>query len=114
MATLTSPSEIARETLKTLAARKLAPTPDNYAQAYQEISGATQATTSAAAVQPNAQSVAAESPGTSPEITWSSMIRDLLRQLDMPHKGITTTRKKEGIETVLSRFSSDPAVLHEK
>ena len=114
MATLTSPSEIARETLKMLAARKLAPTPDNYAQAYQEISGVTQAATGAATVQPNAQSVAMESPGASPEITWSSMIRDLLRQLDMPHKGITTTRKKEGIETVLSRFSSDPALLHEK
>jgi diguanylate cyclase len=114
MATLTSPSEIARETLKMLAARKLAPTPDNYAQAYQEISGVTQAATGAAAVQPNAHSVAVESPGVSPEITWSSMIRDLLRQLDMPHKGITTTRKKEGIETVLSRFSSDPALLHEK
>ena len=114
MATLTSPSEIARETLKMLAARKLAPTPDNYAQAYQEISGVTQAATGAATVQPNAQSVAVESPGASPEITWSSMIRDLLRQLDMPHKGITTTRKKEGIETVLSRFSSDPALLHEK
>lgn len=114
MATLTSPSEIARETLKMLAARKLAPTPDNYAQAYQEISGVTQTATGAAAVQQNAQSVAVESPGASPEITWSSMIRDLLRQLDMPHKGITTTRKKDGIETVLSRFSSDPALLHEK
>ena len=114
MATLTSPSEIARETLKMLAARKLAPTPDNYAQAYQEISGVTQAATGATAVQPNAQSVTVELPGASPEIIWSSMIRDLLRQLDMPHKGITTTRKKEGIETVLSRFSSDPALLHEK
>jgi diguanylate cyclase len=42
------------------------------------------------------------------------MVRDLLRQLDIPHKGITLTRKKEGVETVLSRFGNDTAVLHEK
>ncbi|QNP60706.1 GGDEF domain-containing protein [Paenacidovorax monticola] len=35
-----SPSEIARETLKQLATRRLAPTPDNYQAIYEEISGA--------------------------------------------------------------------------
>ena len=50
MATPTSPSEIARETLKALAARKLPPTPDNYAQAYQEISGTEPEPSGAAAV----------------------------------------------------------------
>ena len=34
-----NPSEIARETLTTLATRKLAPTPENYAQMYREIGG---------------------------------------------------------------------------
>lgn len=34
-----SPSEIARETLKQLASRRLAPTPDNYLALYDEISG---------------------------------------------------------------------------
>jgi diguanylate cyclase len=153
MATSTSPSEIARETLKALAARKLAPTPDNYAQAYQEISGIAQAPTGAAAVIEHlAQRLALDSPQNTassqvlkqavktqnweqcqnelqnlllqstgkagqelpPELPWSSLIRDLLRQLDIPHKGITLTRKKEGVETVLSRFSSDPAVLRDK
>ena len=33
------PSEIARETLKQLAARRLAPTPDNYLAIYDEIAG---------------------------------------------------------------------------
>ena len=33
------PSEIARETLKQLAARRLAPTPDNYQALYEEIAG---------------------------------------------------------------------------
>jgi diguanylate cyclase len=110
MATLSSPSEIARETLKALAARKLAPTPDNYAQAYQEISGTVPAPAGAAPIELAPQRLAVQSQ----DVSWSSMIRDLLRQLDIPHKGITTTRKKEGVETVLNRFSSDSSVLHEK
>ena len=35
----TIPSELARETLKMLVARKFPPTPDNYAKIYAEISG---------------------------------------------------------------------------
>ena len=35
----TTPAETARETLKRLAARKLAPTPDNFTEVYEEISG---------------------------------------------------------------------------
>ncbi len=152
MATLSSPSEIARETLKALAARKLAPTPDNYAQAYQEITGVKQEPAGAVAVieqlalhltqdspqkapikqalqlaistqnwaqcQKELQNLVTPTTDTSdksnPALAWSSMIRDLLRQLDIPHKGLTTTRKKEGVETVLTRFSKDPAILHEK
>ena len=45
---------------------------------------------------------------------WSEVIRDLLRQLEIPHKGITIARKKEGLETVLTRFGSDPTALSEK
>lgn len=40
-----SPSDIARETLKQLAARRLTPTPDNYQALYEEISGAPAAPT---------------------------------------------------------------------
>ncbi|HUX90830.1 MAG TPA: diguanylate cyclase [Gallionellaceae bacterium] len=153
MAILSNPSEIARETLKALAARQLAPTPENYVQAYQEISGIAAAPAGAVAVIEHiAQCLALESPqyvasskalkqavasqdwehcqnqlqnllfqikdhpkGESiPELSWSSVIHELLRQLDIPHKGITITRKKEGVETVLNRFANDPAVLHEK
>ena len=39
MATLTNPSEIARETLKLLLTRRMPPTPDNYRSIYQEIAG---------------------------------------------------------------------------
>ncbi|MBS0513400.1 MAG: GGDEF domain-containing protein [Proteobacteria bacterium] len=39
MATLSNPSEIARETLRQLAMRRVAPTPDNYKRLYHEIAG---------------------------------------------------------------------------
>jgi len=39
MATLTNPSEIARETLKQLMSRRMAPSPDNYRAIYNEIAG---------------------------------------------------------------------------
>jgi diguanylate cyclase len=47
-------------------------------------------------------------------LAWSELIQDLLRQLETPHKGITITRKKEGLETVLNRFSSKPDELFSK
>jgi diguanylate cyclase len=146
---MSNPSETARETLKLLAARKLAPTPDNYARVYQEISGEAQTTDGAATVlelitqrltqdspkntaigqeinkaikaqnwqqcQSELQKLLAQNKGqTGSEQAWSAMIRDLLTQLETPHKGITVTRKKEGLETVLSRFGADPAVLFDK
>ena len=39
MATLSNPSEIAREALRQLALRRVAPTPDNYRKLYAEIAG---------------------------------------------------------------------------
>ena len=45
---------------------------------------------------------------------WPDLIRDLLRQLETPHKGLTITRKKEGLETVLARFAANPEALFEK
>ncbi len=94
-----NPSNIARETLKLLSARKLAPTPDNYAQVYRELSG-------------EPASVTESEPKLL--LNWSELIRDLLRQLETPHKGITVTRKKEGVETVLGRFAAKPDVLFDK
>jgi diguanylate cyclase len=43
MAEITQPSEIARETLRQLAARRTPPTPDNYRTFYHEIAGTTEA-----------------------------------------------------------------------
>ena len=149
MATPTTPSEIARETLKTLATRKIAPTPEGYARVYQEISGKPVSTSGADKVLAEvAQRMVQESPKSAPigqamkqamaandwvrcqaELqqylfpangeskpapAWPLLIRDLFKQLETPHKGITTTRKKEGLETVLNKFAGDPDVLFEK
>jgi diguanylate cyclase len=101
-----NPSEIARETLTALASRKLAPTPENYAQMYREISGET--------VQAPSADIGATTSKGKLVPAWSDLIRDLLRQLETPHKGITITRKKDGVDTVLTKFSKDPEVLFGK
>jgi len=42
------------------------------------------------------------------------LIRTLLKQLETSHKGITLSRKKEGLSRVLANFAKDPNVLAEK
>src|SRR5574343_2085636 len=74
MPTLTSPFEIARETLRQLAARSVPPTPDNYLTLYQEISGVKVA--DSAFPEKHLRSLAAALPRVSPE-----QLR-LARQLD--------------------------------
>jgi diguanylate cyclase len=100
MSTPLTPPEIARETLKSMVAKKLAPTPDNYARTYHEISGG-------APPDDNA-------PGDNAAPAWPQLIRNLLKQLDTTHKGISITRKKDGLETVLGKFSNNPETLFEK
>ncbi len=144
-----NPSELARETLKTLAQRKLPPTPDNYATIFTEISGEPVANNNGAeSVLRNmaerllqsdksaasgialkkmlsegqwdacAREIEKVLPKTETADTglqsWPVLIRDLLRQLDLTHKGLTITRKKEGLETVLTRFSAKPEILYDK
>ena len=144
---LSNPFELARETLKTLAQRKIWPTPDNYAKIYAEISGVTtEQDNGAEKVLRDIADRLAQDPKSTPsgmalkkmigagnweqclkEIekilpkqngelvqSWSDLIRDLLRQLETTHKGLTITRKKEGVETVLARFAANPETLFEK
>ena len=146
---LTNPSEIARETLKTLALRKTPPTPDNYSKIYAEIGGlpveeddgvllvlkgiadtlSKQSGKSALVGSNLRKSLSAKDwKGYQAELekllpaskdgqmvaSWSELIRDLLRQLETPHKGLTITRKKEGLETVLTRFAANSDTLFEK
>ncbi|MEZ0238463.1 MAG: GGDEF domain-containing protein [Methylophilaceae bacterium] len=42
---------------------------------------------------------------------WGTLIRSLVRQLEASHKGLTTSKKKEGLERVLVNFESDPDQL---
>lgn len=89
-------AELARATLKKLGERGLTPTPEHYARVFQELGGE----------KPPADPTSAPN--------WSALIRDLLRQLEMTHRGVTLSRKKEGLEIVLHRFASKPEVLSEK
>ncbi|MFA6120950.1 MAG: diguanylate cyclase [Sideroxydans sp.] len=95
-----TPSDTARKALTLLASRQLAPTPDNYTQVYRELAGET--------------APAKDSSDIQAKLNWSDLIRDLLKQLETPHKGITISRKKEGVDTVLSRFGTKPDTLFEK
>ena len=144
----TSPSDLARETLKTLALRKTPPTPGNYARIYAEIAGIDgEESNGAEKVLRGIADRLAQTPKSAPaglalkkvigtgdwelclrEIekvlpktgsgetvqSWPDLIRNLLRQLEATHKGLTITRKKEGLETVLARFSANPETLFEK
>lgn len=147
---LSNPPDIARETLKTLALRKIPPTPDNYNKIYAEIGGI--ASNEDAGAQQVLQKLAdtlSKQTGKSADVgnqlllalasqnwatyllevekilptaqdggattlAWSELIRNLLRQLERPHKGLTIPRKREGLDTVLSRFANNPHVLFEK
>ncbi len=55
-----------------------------------------------------------ESTHTRTEVNWGLLIRSLVRQLEISHKGTTLTRKKEGLSRVLTNFAKDPSVLAEK
>jgi diguanylate cyclase len=48
------------------------------------------------------------------EANWSVLIRNLLKQLEVSHKGVTLSRKKDGLSKVLTNFASDSDVLAQK
>lgn len=101
-----NPSEVARETLIVLSSRKLAPTPENYSRVFEEISGISTEQAKSTPTEENSPQKL--------QPAWSELIQDMLRQLETPHKGITITRKKEGLETVLNRFAARPDEMFEK
>ncbi|MDI1308193.1 MAG: GGDEF domain-containing protein [Methylotenera sp.] len=47
-------------------------------------------------------------------VNWSTLLRYLLKQLDLNHNGITLSRKKEGLSRVLINFAHDPNQLGQK
>jgi diguanylate cyclase len=46
--------------------------------------------------------------------SWSEVLRELLKQWERKHSGISTIRKREGLERVLINFASDSSVLRTK
>lgn len=101
-----SPSEIAREAIRNLTGKRLPPTPENFAQAYNEVAGVKPGTVPAAAATETA--VKRDDP------KWPDLLRALVRQWDLHQNGLTPGRKKEMLERVLINFGNDAHVLHEK
>ncbi len=91
-----APADIAREAIRKLASRRLPPTPDNFRQAYAEVSGA------------------AADEETRPDPRWPEVLRPLMKQWDVHQTGLTQARKREMLERVLINFGNDAPRLHEK
>lgn len=145
MTTAKNPFEIARETLRLLAARRTAPTPDNYLTLYHEIAGTKPQ--SNAFPEQQLRSLARSLPKASPDqlrlarlldeaikagnwedyqkhltdfisslvetqkLGWAELIADLLRQSDAKHPSLTTARKRESLEHVLTSSGTNPETL---
>jgi diguanylate cyclase len=52
--------------------------------------------------------------GDTDSVNWATLLRYLLKQLDVNHSGITLTRKKEGLNRVIINFANDPNQLGQK
>ncbi|MFV5213342.1 diguanylate cyclase [Azonexus caeni] len=142
MTTPTNPFEIARDTLKQLAQKRIPPTPDNYQTLYHDIAG----TKPANSTFPERQlrSLTEALPRSSPDqlrlarqldeaikradwdayqkclstfvaglvesqkLAWGELISDLLRQWEAKHQGLTSARKRESLEHVLTSSASNP------
>ncbi len=145
MPTLTNPSEIARETLKLLATRRIPPTPDNYLTIYHEIAGTPK--TPDPFPEKQLRSLTASLPKSTPDqlrlarqledavkksnweeyrayladfvsnltetqkLTWAQLIGDLIAQWDAKHPGLTTARKRESLEHILSGAGANHETL---
>lgn len=90
------PPEIARETIRQLALRKLPPTPENYSQLYGELSG-------------GRARAEARADG-----KWAELIAETLRQWDRRQTGLSAERKRELLEQVLGAPGADSDRLHAK
>ena len=142
MANYTNPTDIARETFKQLATRRLLPTPDNYRKTYAEISGQAQPEDSAAELKKMLARVAKK--GAARQLQglikgvdgndwgavekaleqlaglgtdgpqWPDLIRDLIRLWERKITGVTPSRKKEALESVLIHFGNDANQLAQK
>lgn len=95
-----APAEIAREAIRKLSSRRLPPTPDNFRQAYAEVSGVAAAPDSTAEEKRDPR--------------WPDVLRPLIKQWDTHQTGLTQARKREMLERVLINFGNDSPALHQK
>jgi diguanylate cyclase len=146
MSDISQPSEIAREALRRLAVRRIAPTPDNYRALYCEISGD-------ASPEPfpekSLKAVAIRLPRKTPvqarfvrqfeeaiakrdwvavraalataldeeapePLPWHALLKELVTQYERPLAGITTARKRDSLDHVLSSGGSDADTLFQR
>lgn len=149
MASPKNPTEIARETIKLLAARRTSPTPENYRKIYCEVAGTTPKAETAGGeealekalrdigkkspelgrvVKPLEKALAERNwrevesvllgltgaPTAKGKSSWAELIREMLKQWELKHSGVSAKRKREGLERVLVNFGSDPEMLHTK
>jgi diguanylate cyclase len=143
MQTPTTPIDIARQALKQLALSKIAPTPDNFRKAYDQIAG-TKSEDESSGLAQVLEKVLKDGARQRPKYlkslqalktatdkhdwteaekqlrellpagdggNWGGLIRMLVRQLEASHKGLTSSKKKEGLERVLLNFENDPEQL---
>ncbi len=98
ISTTSPPNEIARETLRRMAARREPPTPHNYRRVYAEVAGQT------------------DPDDISAQARWLELLRTLARQLGTCHQGSTPAEKKQGIEKILrTRIGDDdPIKIYEE
>ena len=101
MSAPSNPTEIARETFRLLATRRIAPDPDNYRKHYLEIAG--QAAPAGEVADPAEEAA-----------LWAKVVLNLVKQWETRHVGVTTARKREGLERLLGVPGSSPAKLANK
>ncbi|MBL8376945.1 MAG: GGDEF domain-containing protein [Burkholderiales bacterium] len=132
-------TELARETIRALAVKRIAPTPDNYARVYSEFAG-DDCVHPALRVIEKVVAVLAQRPGLAglaaaprrgrwPDIEealialappepdgplWAALLRDLLRQWEARQDGLPQGRKREAFEHVLDASRSDSAKLRQR
>ncbi len=86
------PAEIAREAIRRLASRRLPPTPENFREAYADVSGE----------------------AIPEDLCWPDVLRPLMKQWDAYQAGLTQARKREMLERVLINFGHDSRQLQDK
>jgi len=96
---MTTAAQLAKATLRRLAAAQLEPTPENYARAWTQEGGS------------------AAAPAATPSVTaqqWAALIGRVVRGVERGGRHWTAARKKDGLQRVLDSSRSDPQRLHDR